>query len=141
MNWSRDLMALAGLAHRRYPNERIDFAMMMFQSDRRRAGLGALDTRHRHGRHISNVKERRYTGEVCYTLSINAPARQQYKRPPMWKLGQPAPATIQLETVPARQGRICYVVQDLGTQRERDAAAHTLLEARKQLRRETHSRH
>lgn len=68
MNNLDDRMQLAALAMARYPRESVTLAMMMYDSDRRTAGLGALDPRKRHGRDLSNTKSATLEGGVEYRL-------------------------------------------------------------------------
>lgn len=81
---TRDRMELLGLAHRRYPDVEPWIAVEFFLSDRRRAGLGALDARRRLSvarKEISYYKQMDfYTGRIEYDARLNVPARREYPK-------------------------------------------------------------
>lgn len=138
-----DRMELAGLAHRRYPDVELPLAIRFLESDRRRAGLGALDERRRKvGGNISNYKRDVYEQmQVRYHLVRHTPARMEYPRMSwdewMPTLGNAAEAKITLIQVPARDQHLCVPAdyRDLREQSGRRKIAATLREARRQLAR------
>lgn len=135
----RENMEIAGLAHRRYPGQPLDLAIMQFRSDRGRAGLGALDERHRRrpGRkQIRNLK-RATRDQVTYDLLIDVTPRQRYARQPIpepWEIS--ATSTITVETVPARFDHRCLPFSGylLGEQSGRWAVAQELRALRREMR-------
>lgn len=72
---------VAALAHARYPDDPIDLAIMFFMSDRRAAGLGALDESKR-PRGRRPVRNSKYvdiiTGQVHYDRTIDVPAHREW---------------------------------------------------------------
>ena len=133
---------VAGLAHARYPNEPIDLAIMMFMSDRRAAGLGALDDnkRPRGRRPVRNIKRvDLLSGDVLYERIIDAPAHQVLPRMEFeYTVGSPGPAYVKATYVPARKSHFCVRIERgwLESQRDRRMAANYLRE----LRRRTQTR-
>lgn len=128
------------LAKARYPKVPLTLALRYFSSDRRHAGLGALDaSRRRPRRHeqVRNYKELNLVdGRVYYTVVRDTPLRWDYPRDePMYALGAPMPP-IQLIQTPA----VCAVrklpvqLRDLDDQAGRRRIAMTLLRLRAEIK-------
>lgn len=131
---------LSLLAHARYPKVPILLAMSYYESDRRAAGLGALDPRRRRGRTIMRTKEidllhRR----VIYTLRTKLPPRDV---PPAFdellSVGAAGDARLTITRLAAVDVARCVALEahDLDTQRGRDMAAKMLRQARQELQQE-----
>lgn len=68
---------LVKLAEARYPNTRVDMAVAMLESDRRAAGLGALEGRAICPIGVSNSKEAMLLdGRIVYHTAVRRPAKQ-----------------------------------------------------------------
>lgn len=127
------------LALRRYPYKAIDLAVMFFQSDRRRAGLGALDERRRRGKELFRRKRLDlFSGDVFYEFGVNRPARREYVQPDLglvpWSIGaQAAALTIAAQEIPAETTRLAMRVpsKDLLDQSGRSVVAAELRRARR----------
>lgn len=148
---SGDLLAMLELAQRRYPRTEPTVALMMFDSDRRAAGLGALGYRTRPGglalkRHprtmlsVSNTKERyMLTDRLLYTMRVSALERDELPEfIEMPVLGAAADATT---TIIRRKGfdvamHLPWDRRALLTERDRTMLAHALREARRKFRQE-----
>ena len=72
--------ALAQIALRRYPGKM--FAVEMLMSDRRAAGLGALNTirRRRRGEVYAHKYRDEFRGTVCYRWGVDSPPRREIPR-------------------------------------------------------------
>lgn len=133
--------SLTTFALRRYPGVDPLLAEMMYESDRRAAGLGALDAKRRNGRTIMRSKALDpYSGGLSYFLGTELPQRDEL---PPFDLDEPictpSAACVTIIRLPAvrlalrlnisrdelRMGQSC-----------RDITAHRLWQARRQLRRE-----
>lgn len=137
-----DKMELAGLAYRRYPGMPLPMAVECFLSDRRKAGLGALDERKRRvGADISNYKrDVMEHGQVRYHLVRHTPAHRKYDLPPCAAFDPEAPGmdtmTVRTFEVPAKNVHLCVPAdyRDFHEQALRRRVAQALREARRQLR-------
>lgn len=136
-------MELAGLAHRRYPNMQLPMALLCFESDRRKAGLGALDECLRgtgKGRWIGYRKwVENFTGRVVYEAIIEIPPHYRVPRIPALDLCGSlitAETCIQATWVPARSERMHLPVDSdvFRTQSGRRYVARQLWRMRKTLR-------
>jgi hypothetical protein len=143
MSRYNDRIELAALAHRRYPDMELPLAVMCFQSDRRRAGLGALDEHRRRGLRLSGI--RNYKCDVIehrqarYHMIRHTPARMEYER----QAGEDfnpnasyAEMTVQMIQIPERSEHLCVAADyaDLVEQYGRHRIAAALREARRQIR-------
>lgn len=133
-------MELPWLAHRRYPDVDPELAIAFFESDRQRAGLGALDERRRRGKGIRNYKRYELAhDQVRYYLERYTPMRREYAKP-RWEAinagNAPINATVQVVVIPERNQCLCVPVSgwDFRDQRGRRMVAGALRDARKQLR-------
>lgn len=134
-------MELAGLAHKRYPDVPLLLALDFFLSDRRRAGLGALDERKRNvGGNVNNFKRDVFErGGVVYHLRRYSPERREFAPESFTYWGpsiDAATAIVKTVTIPARDERLCVDVayRDFQTQYGRRMVASMLRHARRQLR-------
>lgn len=136
-------LTIAGLAHRRYPNAELPIAVMFFESDRRAAGLGALDERKRNGgpARSNAVINRKWinllTGQVCYSRSINIKERwvlPEFEMVPP-SISDAASEFVTMTKQPAKSAAIALRVDQrtLATQAGRAAVARSL----RRMRRET----
>lgn len=126
------------LALARYPKTPAPLALMYFESDRRAAGLGALDHRKRGGR--GEVKCYKtvdlMTGRVQYDRIIDVKARDEFPSfDRNWMRLEDAPETVTLILRPGRLAHraVRFDRHDFDTQRGRSMVAKVLM----QLRRET----
>lgn len=126
------------LALARYQKTPAPLALMYFESDRRAAGLGALDHRKRGGR--GDVKCYKtvdlMTGRVQYDRIIDVKPRDEFPRFDMGVMCiDDIPETIQIIRRPGRfaQRAVRFDRHDFDTQRGRSMVAKVLM----QLRRET----
>lgn len=131
----------------RYRRVPPDVAIFMFHSDRREAGLGALDDTKRYPANRSYVyspvirtKFRQWSGRdqderIVYDFRINIPAH--VKVPPIGRPGYNANDALTLIQVPARSDhkRIHFARTDFEDQRGRNQIAKALRKARDQIRR------
>jgi hypothetical protein len=139
MNLANDRMEAAGLAHRRYPDMPLDLALFCFRSDRRTAGLGALDERKRKRRgEVANYKldvfEHR---QVRYHLIRHTRARREYDPESFSSIDVfDAKSTVLLIDIPERTQHLVVPVDyfDFENQRGRRRVAIALRIARRQLR-------
>jgi hypothetical protein len=135
-----DRLELVALAHRRYPDMPLRLALMCFESDRNRAGLGALDESRRHvGANINNYKRAVHErGGVIYHLVRHSPACRRFQ-PAEFEDFDPdanyATATVTTVDVPAKTEHLCVArdFRDLREQRGRKETAILLRKARRQL--------
>lgn len=140
MSRMNDRMELVALAHRRYPDMELPLALMCFQSDRRRAGLGALDSNRRRGhKGVHNYKMDSEGRGVRYHLVRQAPAGWKFPLVRWENIDLTAnysEATIKLVPVPERNEHLCVPADymDLREQSGRRVIAATLREARKQIK-------
>lgn len=131
---------LLELARRRYPGDP-SLALMQFSSDRRRAGLGALDIDRRQrgtNKRICHTKEWRLDGRVYYKSSLDIPELWFYpKCPPAPCLSAfEAEMTVQAQRRTAvRAARVlpieAHKIQDQAGRRE---VAYLLWQLRKSIR-------
>lgn len=133
-------MERAALAHRRYPDMPLVLALQCFDSDRRHAGLGALDERKRSGRgEVRNRKRMSLEdGRILYDMVIDRPERRRWPTMPEPRplSGVTSESTVTLELVPATLERRCLPVtwRMLSSQRDRTYIAHELRRARRDMR-------
>jgi hypothetical protein len=131
-------MDLVSLSRRRYPDTDPLIALMYFGSDRRAAGLGALDERKRQGR--GDVRCYKcvdpLTGRVSWHRRIDAPPRDYLPAfdPLGFDLCNPR-ATITVTRTPARKDHKAVTLDPflLMDQRGRTVAARYLREMRLQM--------
>jgi hypothetical protein len=135
-----DRLELMALAHRRYPGMPLPLALMCFESDRNRAGLGALDESRRHvGANINNYKRSvQERGGVIYHLVRHAPARRKFQPMELEDFvpgANYASATVTVVDVPEKTEHLCVArdFRDLREQRGRNETAILLRKARRQL--------
>ncbi len=126
------------LACRRYPGDAA-MAVMQFASDRRRAGLGALDIAKRRTERrkpIRHTKEFGMDGRVYYKSVLDIQEQWIYPPCPPSLSAFEASLTIQVERRPAvRQVRVLPIeFRKFQGQRDRHGVAMLLRELRKGLR-------
>lgn len=133
----KERMEVALLAHRRYPDMPLDLALMCFESDRRRAGLGALDDRKRRGVEVFRSKRLDFASDlVIYRFGIARPAREEYV-PQDWMDFDPSKdystLTVQRVKIPAHKEKfgLNVRVRDFYDQRTRNLIARQLRNARR----------
>jgi hypothetical protein len=134
-------LEVALLARGRYPDVPIRLAIIQFYSDRRRAGLGALDVERRSPRRGGVTRLKTITSFGLYV-------RYVFQREPYQRFDEPPPsfaagslvfspdATVQVVTVPGYDLIAPFSVQDLRDQRGRTHIARSLRAMRRQLYRE-----
>lgn len=129
---------VAKLAVARYPCKPVDLAIVFFMSDRRSAGLGALDERKRQRRPSQRVRcvkrldlER---GDIFYDRIIDVPPLQSLDIPEWPPALDDAPEYVTIRTTPARFAHRCVRVpaRSFEHQRDRDFVAACLRELRRQ---------
>ena len=124
-------------AIRRYPDVPPRLALHFLESDRGKAGLGALA----HAAHRGEVRNHKIhdllNRHVVYSMVIDKRARLEYPREFYCApIDEDGPQTVTLVTVPAKYVERCVRVweRDLRTQRGRDYVAALLRRARRELR-------
>lgn len=136
-------------ANARYPREPLEVALFFFQSDRKAAGLGALDVRKREasrlGRHpVRNTKwAYEMTRDVFYRLTIDRlPYTEidptQFIELRAFNPNDPTPDCVTLIRHPAVFVERMVVInhKEFWTERGREGIAARLREARRQIRQE-----
>jgi hypothetical protein len=142
MSLPEDRVELAALAHRRYPDMELPLAVRCLLSDRRHAGLGALDERRRLGRNgVNNYKHGLLeSGQVRYHLVRRTPPRMDYPLVSWADFAahsiDHAEPTIALVKIPARNQHLCVPAdwRELTEQSGRRSVAAALRKARRMLR-------
>lgn len=138
----RDRNEVATLAMRRYPDVGMLMAIMFFENDRARAGLGALDERkRRHGGNVNNFKRWDFgSDQIRYHLVRHTPPRREYALVSMADLLDvridSATATVSTVYVPAVNKHLVVPVspKSLRHQSDRRMVAAALRDTRRQLR-------
>lgn len=136
------MLELAAIAHKRYPDMALDLAVMCLLSDRRAAGLGALDDRKRRAsrRHspVRNIKERDLlSGHLIYSRTIHIEAHQVLPELDFADYLPGAGAkhmTVTVTTVPERRVAMAMNCYPPETQAERNIVAASLRELRRSTR-------
>lgn len=131
------------LASRRYPQARAVLAVSYFCSDRRRAGLGALDERKRGlGRYAQTIHNFKYQepagGMIVYRCEIRQQLRQVIDQPWCWPAidSMNAAATMTVTTLPGYTDTKCipFNPQLFETQQGRTLVAKQLRRFRRDMR-------
>lgn len=133
-------------AHARYPREPLTLALMMFESDRRMAGLGALDiTKRLHRKNegykfVSNTKQMHVLNGTCvYQLAVHRLAFFEY--PEFDSLMPTEGSGAECVTVTRKPEKfserwVPVNPRDLWTERGRDMIAYTLRKVRREMRKD-----
>lgn len=125
----------------RYPHEDLQLAYMYFHSDRRRAGLGALDVRlRRRGSPISNSKSLAGRNDelVMYRMRLHRPRRAELLdlEPALYIEGDTAGACVTMKIIDEVNLACNYpcLLRELNDPYERPLIARRLLQIRREMR-------
>lgn len=136
---ARENEALVRLAMRRYPDDNALLAVEFLLSDRREAGLGALDERKRLAsrRHspVRNTKTQDLmTGRWHYSRRIDIPARDEWPILEADYIPGGAHQTVTIARTPARQTHMACYCERPRTETDRRMVAAMLRELRRSTR-------